>query len=118
MKQKIAGCLPLAILGVLASLAGVDAATAAPIHPMTPPIAAASGLLQQVAQGKAPSLNGYRGYSSARPGYIKASNGYWYPSRAFSSSDDYTGSIGHPQRLNNACNFGFTPTNGSSKCNY
>lgn len=118
MKQKMAGCLPIVILGVFASLGGVDAAKAAPIHPMAPPIAVASALLQPVVQGKAPSLNGYRGYSSSRPGYIKALKGYWYPSRAFSSSGDYTGSVGHPQRLNNACNYGFTPTNGSSRCNY
>lgn len=118
MRQKIAGRLPLAIFGVFAALAGIDTALAAPIHPMPPPIAASSDLLQQVAQSKIPSLDGYRGYSSSRPGYIKASNGYWYPSRAFSSSDGYTGSIGRPQRLNNSCSYGFAPTNGSSKCNY
>jgi hypothetical protein len=117
MRQKMAGRLPQTILGLFVSLASIDASAAAPIHPTVPPITVSSGLWQPVAQNKAPSLNGYRGYSNARPGYIKSSNGYWYPSRAF-ASDDYTGSIGRPQRLNNACNFGFTPTNGSSKCNY
>lgn len=118
MRQKLAGRLPLAILGVFASLANIDAATAAPIHPTPLPIAASSNLLRQVAQGKVPSLNGYRGYETRRPGYIKSSNGYWYPSRAFSNPGDYTGSIGRSQPLNNSCNYGFTPTNGSSKCNY
>ncbi|KZS55622.1 hypothetical protein FHT80_004106 [Rhizobium sp. BK226] len=117
MRPKMAGRLPRTILGVFVSLASIDVAAAAPIHPTPPPVIS-SALLQQVAQSKIPSLNGYRGYSSARAGYIRSSNGYWYPARAFNASDEYTGSIGRPQRLNNACNFGFTPTNGSSKCNY
>ncbi|OHV18579.1 cell surface protein [Rhizobium sp. RMa-01] len=118
MRQKTAARLPLTILGVFAFLANIDVATAAPLHPTAPPIAAASDLAQQVAQAKVPALNGYRGYENRRPGYIKSANGYWYPARAFSNPSDYTGSIGRQQRLNDACDYGFTPTNGSSRCNY
>ncbi|MET3755025.1 hypothetical protein ABID08_002393 [Rhizobium binae] len=98
----------------LTSLASNEAAGAAPIHSAIPPVITPSGLLQQVARSKIPSLNGYRGYDRARPGYIKSSNGYWYPSRAF---DDYTGSIGRSQPRSNSCDYGFAPTNGSG-CNY
>ena len=114
MRQKLVWSLLQAGL-IFAPLASIDAAGAGPMHPSMPPITVASDQLQQVAQKKIPSLNGYRGSSSGRPGYIKSSNGYWYPSRAF---DDYTGSIGRPQNPGNTCNYGFTPTNGSSNCNY
>ncbi|CAN7600773.1 cell surface protein [Rhizobium leguminosarum] len=115
MRQKLVASLLRAGLIIFAPLASIDAVGAAPMHPTIPPITLASGQLQQVAQKKIPSLNGYRGYSSGRPGYIKSANGYWYPSRAF---DDYTGSIGKPQSLGNSCSYGFAPTNGSSNCNY
>jgi hypothetical protein len=115
MRQEIVRSLLQASLIVFASLTSIDAAGAGTIHPAMP-VMTSSGLLQQVAQNKIPSLNGYRGYSSARPGYIKSSNGYWYPSRAFSG--DYTGSVRRSQPLNNTCDYGFAPTNGSSRCNY
>lgn len=114
MRQKIVQSLLRASLITFASLAWIDSVGAAPIHPAIPPVMASPGLLQQVAQSKIPSLNGYRGYSSARAGYRKSSNGYWYPARAF---DGYTGSVERPQRLSNTCNYGFAPTNGSG-CNY
>ncbi|KPH09426.1 cell surface protein [Rhizobium acidisoli] len=117
MRQKMVRSLLQASLIVFASLSSVDAAGAGTMHPAMP-VMTASGLLQQVAQNKIPSLNGYRGYGSARPGYSKSSNGYWYPARAFNASDEYTGSIGRPQRMRNSCDFGFAPTNGSSNCNY
>ncbi|PDT24523.1 cell surface protein [Rhizobium hidalgonense] len=114
MRQKRVRSLLQASLIVFAS--HVPIAAAAPIHPTIPPLMASSGLQHQIAQIKIPYLNGYRGYSSARSGYIKSANGYWYPARAF---DDYcTGSVGRPQRLNDRCDHGFAPTNGSSNCNY
>ncbi|MDC9834612.1 cell surface protein [Rhizobium binxianense] len=116
MRRKIVRRLLQASLIVFASQASIDAGAAAPIHPTIPPVVASSGLLHPIAQSKIPYLNGYRGYSSPRSGYIKSSNGYWYPARAF--NDYYTGSIGRPQRLNDSCDHGFTPTNGSSNCNY
>ncbi|MBX5001224.1 cell surface protein [Rhizobium lentis] len=115
MRQKIVRSLLQASLIVFASQTSIETAVAAPIHPAIPPVMASSGLLHQVAQRKIPALNGYRGYKSARPGYIKSSNGYWYPAAAF---DDYTASIGRPQRLNESFGYGFAPTNGSSNCNY
>ncbi|RFB89853.1 cell surface protein [Rhizobium leguminosarum bv. trifolii] len=117
MRQKIVRSLLQASLFVFASLTSIDTVGAGTIHPAIA-VMAPSGLLQHAAQNKIPSLNGYRGYGSARPGYIKSSNGYWYPARAFNTSNEYTGSIGRPQRMNNSCDFGFAPTNGSSNCNY
>ncbi|MBB4238221.1 hypothetical protein GGD57_004831 [Rhizobium esperanzae] len=101
---------------VFASQASIDVAEAAPIRPAIGPVTAASDLLHQITQSKIPYLNGYRGYGSARSGYIKSANGYWYPAGAF--DDYYTGSIRRPQRLNDSCDHGFAPTNGSSNCNY
>ncbi|MBX5067749.1 cell surface protein [Rhizobium lentis] len=115
MRQKIVRSVLQASLIIFASQPSIDAAVAGPIHPAIPPVTASSGLLYQVAQSKIPSLNGYRGYESARPGYIKSSNGYWYPAAAFG---EYTGSIGRRQPLNKTCGYGFAPTNGSSNCNY
>ncbi|PDT17222.1 cell surface protein [Rhizobium sp. J15] len=115
MRQKMAKSIAQAILTVFASLASISTAGAAPMHPTITPVTAPSAQLQLVAQTKIPMLNGYRGSSSARAGYIKSSNGYWYPSRAF---DDYTGSIARPENQGNGCNYGFAPTNGSSNCNY
>ncbi|EJC81708.1 hypothetical protein Rleg4DRAFT_3395 [Rhizobium leguminosarum bv. trifolii WSM2297] len=113
MRQTIVRSLLRVSLIVFASQASIAAAAPTTI----PPVMASSGLLHQIAQSKMiPYLNGYRGYSSARSGYIKSSNGYWYPARAF--NDYYTGSIGRSQRLNGSCNHGFAPTNGSSNCNY
>ncbi|MFB2602149.1 cell surface protein [Rhizobium phaseoli] len=114
MRQRIVRRLLRTSLIVFTSLASIETAGAAPVHPAIPPVITSSGLLQQVRQGKIPSLNGYRGYDSARPGYIRSSNGYWYPTRAF---DDYTGSIRRPQRMSNSCDYGFATTNGSG-CNY
>ncbi|MBX5158287.1 cell surface protein [Rhizobium sp. NZLR8] len=116
MRRKMAKSLAHAILTVFASLASIDAVGAVSMHPTLPPLTqVSSSQLLQVAQNRVPSVNGYRGSSKARPGYIKSSNGYWYPSRAF---DDYTGSIRRPTNLGNTCNYGFAPTNGSSNCNY
>ncbi|MBX5196156.1 cell surface protein [Rhizobium sp. NZLR10] len=115
MRQKVAKSLAKAILTVFVSLASIEAVGAAPMHPTLPPLVEVSSSTLQVAQNRVPSVNGYRGSSKARPGYIKSSNGYWYPSRAF---DDYTGSIRRPTDLGNTCNYGFAPTNGSSSCNY
>ncbi|ARM90399.1 hypothetical protein RHEC894_CH04160 [Rhizobium sp. CIAT894] len=116
MRRKRVRSLLQASLIVFASQASIDAAEAAPIRPAIGPVTASSDLLHQIAQSKIPYLNGYRGYSSARSGYIKSANGYWYPARAF--DDYYTGSIGRSQRLNDGCDHGFAPTNGSSNCNY
>ncbi|PDT06507.1 cell surface protein [Rhizobium chutanense] len=116
MRQKRVRSLLQASLIVFASQASIDAARAAPIHSAIEPVMASSDLLHQIAQSKIPHLNGYRGYSSPRSGYIKSSNGYWYPARAF--NDYYTGSVGRSRRLNDSCDYGFAPTNGSSNCNY
>ncbi|RUM24855.1 cell surface protein [Rhizobium vallis] len=115
MRQKLVWSLLQAGLIIFAPLASIDAVSAGQMHPNILPITVAHDQLQQIVQKKIPLLNGYRGSSSGRPGYIRSSNGYWYPSRAF---DDYTGSIGRPQNLSNTCNYGFAPTNGSSNCNY
>ncbi|RUM09959.1 cell surface protein [Rhizobium chutanense] len=116
MRRKRVRSLLQASLIVFATQASIDAARAAPIHSAIGPVMAASDLPHQIAQNKIPYLNGYRGYSSSRSGYIKSANGYWYPARAF--DDYYTSSVGRPQRLNDSCDHGFAPTNGSSNCNY
>lgn len=114
MRKTIAAGLPLVVLSVFASLAAAEA-TAAPIRASLPSITETSEAIQLVAA--VPMMNGYRGSTTRRSGYRQNSDGYWYPSRAFNGSAEFTGSIMRPPRQNDACH-GFTPTNGSSSCNY
>jgi hypothetical protein len=114
MRKRLLAVLPIAALTAFATVAPVDTGIAAPLYAEPPAIAG----IVYLAQAQRGYWNGYRGYRTQRPGYRQGPDGYWYPSRAFRGSADYTGSIRTEPRLRNTCDYGFRPTNGSHYCNY
>jgi hypothetical protein len=126
MNKTLIKRLPIAF-GAALCLAPANAALAAPLHMGASPETAR--IVRQVA-AQEHSWNGYRGYQSPREGYRQGPDGYWYPAKAFASSET-TGSIGAPaplarpmpyhmdrkRPLDMDCSLRFNPGSGSS-CNY